>query len=263
MDVRPAAVAGSFYPADPLRLAGEVRVHLAAAEPPGELRPKALVAPHAGYVYSGPVAGSAFRQLEPWRDRIERVVLLGPSHFVPFSGLALSSAQVFRTPLGDVPVAAEEARRLADLPQVFLADSPHAREHSLEVELPFLQVALERFDLVPLAVGDASPEEVAEVLEQLWGGDETLLVVSTDLSHFHDHATAAALDRVTADAIVALDVAGIGAEAACGRNPLRGLLLAARRRRLAAAELDLRSSGDTGGRDRRDRVVGYGAFAFA
>jgi AmmeMemoRadiSam system protein B len=259
MNVRPAAVAGSFYPAEPSRLAAEVRAHLSSAEPPLGRRPKGLVAPHAGYVYSGPVAGSAFRQLEPWRGAIERVVLLGPSHFVSFSGLALSPADAFRTPLGDVAVEAGAAERLGGLPWVVVADRPHAREHALEVELPFLQIALDRFELVPLVVGEASPEEVAEVLERLWGGAETLVVVSTDLSHYHDYATAAARDRKTADAIVELDVEGIGESAACGRNPLRGLLLAARRRALEAAELDLRSSGDTAGG--RDRVVGYGAFA--
>jgi hypothetical protein len=270
MKVRPAAVAGSFYPADPRRLEAAVRGHLAATAPPGGSRPKALVAPHAGYVYSGPVAGSAFRQLEPWCGGIDRVVLLGPSHFVPFAGLALPAAREFETPLGDVPVAADAAARLADLPQVVVSDLPHGREHALEVELPFLQVALGRFELVPLVVGEATPEEVAEVLDRLWGGDETLIVVSTDLSHYRDYATAAALDRATADAIVALDVAGIAAGAACGRNPLRGLLLAARRRGLVVSELDLRSSGDTaGGGSRGDRswrsepVVGYGAFAVA
>ncbi len=261
MKVRPAAVAGSFYPADPRRLEAEVRGFLAAAAAPAGAPPKALVAPHAGYVYSGPVAGNAFRQLAPWREAIDRVVLLGPSHFVPFMGLALPAAAAFATPLGDVPVAAAAADRLAGLPQVVVADAPHGREHSLEVELPFLQVALERFELVPLAVGDASPDEVAAVLDRLWGGAETLIVVSTDLSHYRDYATAAALDRATADAVVALDVDGIAVGAACGRNPLRGLLQAARQRGLVVSELDLRSSGDTAGG--RDRVVGYGAFALA
>jgi AmmeMemoRadiSam system protein B len=270
MKVRAAAVAGSFYPADPRRLEAEVRGHLAAGDPQPGRRPKALVAPHAGYAYSGPVAGSAFRQLAPWRGEIARVVLLGPSHFVPLAGLALPTASAFETPLGGVPLAADAAVRLAGLPQVVVADLPHGREHALEVELPFLQVALEHFELVPLVVGDASPEEVAEVLERLWGGGETLIVVSTDLSHYRDYATAAALDRATADAIVAFDVDGIAAGDACGRNPLRGLLLAARRHGLGATELDLRSSGDTAGggdrsaqRERREPVVGYGAFAFA
>ena len=261
MQSRPAAVAGSFYPADARRLEAEVRRHLAAADPPRGARPKALVAPHAGYLYSGPVAGSAFRQLEPWRAAIDRVVLLGPSHYVPFAGLALPSAEIFETPLGQVPVAREAQDRLVGLPRVAVADLPHRREHALEVELPFLQVALDRFQLVPLVVGDAEPEEVASVLDRLWGGEETLIVVSTDLSHYLDYATAAARDRATADAIAALDVNRIGSDDACGRNPLRGLLLAARNRGLEVTELDLRNSGDTAGG--RDRVVGYGAFAFA
>ncbi len=261
MKVRSPAVAGRFYPADARRLEAEVRGHLAAAAPPRGGRPKGLIAPHAGYVYSGPVAGSAFRQLEPWRDAIDRVILLGPSHFVPFEGLALPSVRAFATPLGEVGVADDAATRLAGLPQAFVSDVPHGREHALEVELPFLQVALDRFELVPLVVGEASPAEVVEVLDRLWGGDETLIVVSTDLSHYRDYATAAVLDRATADAIVALDVEGIAVEDACGRNPLRGLLLAARRRGLVVAELDLRSSGDTAGG--RGQVVGYGAFALA
>ncbi len=264
MTRRPAAVAGRFYPADPGQLEAEVRHHLAQAVAPAGRLPKALVAPHAGYVYSGPVAGSAFRQLEPFRTSIRRVVLLGPSHFWPFRGLALPSARAFATPLGDVPIASDARERLADISQVVVADRPHSREHSLEVELPFLQVALDRFDLVPLSVGDAAPDEVAAVLERLWGGDETLIVISTDLSHFLDYDTARIRDRATADAIVALDPERIGDADACGRHPLRGLLVAARRHGLVARELDLRSSGDTAGeRERSQSVVGYGAFALA
>ena len=261
MSARAPAVAGSFYPADPGRLERAVREHLAQAAPPDGRRPKALVAPHAGYVYSGPVAGSAFRTLETAREAVSRVVLLGPSHFVAIDGLALSTASAFATPLGEVSVAGGAAERLAELSQVLRADRPHAREHSLEVELPFLQLALGRFELVPLAVGDAEPDQVAEVLDLLWGGDETLIVVSTDLSHYLDYATARARDRATADAILRLDEGAIGESDACGRMPLRGLLRAARAHGLKARELDLRSSGDTAGG--RDQVVGYGAFAFA
>ena len=264
MSVRSPAVAGSFYPAEPGRLEREVREHLsagAAAASADGRGPKALVAPHAGYLYSGPVAGSAFRALEAVRGAISRVVLLGPSHFVPLEGLALPTAHAFATPLGEVPVDAGAAERLAILPQVVRADRPHAREHSLEVELPFLQIALARFELVPLAVGNAEPEEVAAVLDLLWGGDETLIVISTDLSHYLDYANARTRDRATADAILRLDEGAIGESDACGRVPLRGLLHAARARGMTAHELDLRSSGDTAGG--RDQVVGYGAFAFA
>jgi hypothetical protein len=259
--VRPPAVAGTFYPAGRLRLESELRAHLAAAAPPAVPRAKAIVAPHAGYVYSGPVAGSAFRQLAGRGGEIRRVVLLGPSHFVPLDGLALPAAAAFETPLGEIPVAADARAALAGLPQVVVADRPHAREHSLEVELPFLQLVLGEFDLVPLAVGDASPAAVAEVLERLWDGAETLIVVSTDLSHYLDYAAAVARDRATAEAIVALDERRIGDRDACGRHPLRGLLVAAKRQGLAVTQLDLRNSGDTTGG--KDRVVGYGAFALA
>jgi len=259
--VRPPAVAGSFYPADPRRLCAEVEAHLAAAAPAPPPAPRALIAPHAGYVYSGPVAGTAFRALAPRRAEIRRVVLLGPSHYVALRGLALPSAAAFSTPLGEVPLAADAAALLAGLPQVVIDDRPHEREHSLEVELPFLQVVLGSFELVPLAAGEAEPEEVAAVLEHLWDGDATLVVVSSDLSHFLDYESAARRDRETSRAIVALDERRVGADDACGCVPVRGLLLAARRRGLAARLLDLRSSGDTAGG--RERVVGYGAYAFA
>jgi MEMO1 family protein len=258
---RPPAVAGTFYPADARQLTTEVRAHLAAGARDAGPPPKALVAPHAGYVYSGPVAGSAFRTLEPIAARLRCVVLLGPSHFVPLAGLALPAWDAFATPLGEVPVAADVVRALAALPQVTVADPPHAREHALEVELPFLQTLLGDFELVPLTVGEAEPDEVAAVLDVVWGGEETLVVVSSDLSHYLDYATARRRDAATSAAIVALDERRIGVDDACGRNPLRGLLAAARQRRLAARQLDLRSSGDTAGP--RDAVVGYGAFAFA
>lgn len=258
--VRPPAVAGTFYPAEPRRLRAEVGACLAAAPEPQGPPPRAVVAPHAGYVYSGPVAGSAFRAVAPLAGRVRRVALLGPSHFVAFDGLALPAWERFATPLGEIPVDAAARAELADLPQVRTDDRPHAREHALEVELPFLQSLLGGFALVPLVVGEASPDDVAEAIERLWR-DDTLVVVSTDLSHYLDYETAALRDRATSDAIVALDPEWIGELDACGRHPLRGLLVAARRRGLTARELDLRSSGDTAGP--RDRVVGYGAYAFA
>jgi AmmeMemoRadiSam system protein B len=256
-------VAGSFYPADPKALERDVRQQVAGAAPSkeGAAPPKALIVPHAGYVYSGPVAATAYARLLPVRDQIERVVLLGPSHHVPLRGLALPDADAFATPLGVVELDAEAAARALALPQVRRLGEPHEWEHSLEVQLPFLQLALRAFRLVPLAVGDARDEEVAEVLEALWGGPETLLLVSSDLSHYHDYATARRLDAATSDAILALRPAALGPASACGRVPVRGLLLAARRRGLRPELLDLRSSGDTAGP--RDRVVGYGAYAFA
>ena len=262
--IREPAVAGFFYPDDADALREEVRACLAAGR--RRLRdtqeaPKALIVPHAGYVYSGPIAGTAYAAIAPIAERIERVVLLGPSHRVAFRGLALSSADAFRTPLGDVPLDGAGAAALAELRQVDVYDAAHAEEHSLEVQLPFLQVALGRFVLLPIVAGDATPAEVAEVIEASWGGPETLLVVSSDLSHYYDYATAASLDRATSAAIEALHPDGVGEESACGRVPVRGLLVAAAKHALAARTLDLRSSGDTAGP--RDRVVGYGAYAFA
>jgi len=258
--VRPPAVAGTFYPGDPRELRAMVTRLLGAAVPaPPGAAPKALIVPHAGYRASGPVAASAYALLAPARRRVRRVVLVGPSHRVAVPGVALSGAARFATPLGEVPVDTEAPASLADLPQVGVMDAVHAREHSLEVQLPFLQVVLEDFTLVPLLVHDAGPQEVGEVLERLWGGAETLVVASSDLSHYHDGATARRLDEATAGAIEALRDGDIGEEDACGAAGVRGLLWAARRRGLRARTVDLRNSGDIVGP--RDEVVGYGAFA--
>ncbi len=259
MDVRPAALAGQFYAGDATTLAADVDRFLAEAAVPGPV-PKAIVAPHAGLVFSGPIAGNAYAQLAPIRDRIERVVLLGPAHRVFVRGLCAPTVECFETPLGRVRLDRVALDSLRDLPQVSFADDPHELEHSLEVQLPFLQRLLGDFVLVPLVVGAASADAVAEVLERLWGGPETRIVISSDLSHFHDYDTAREVDRVTTAAIEALDVDGLGEESACGRVPIRGLLTVARRRGLQARTLDLRNSGDTAGR--KDRVVGYGAYAF-
>ena len=258
--VRPAAVAGRFYPSDPVELRALITGLLAQVPPATGPTPKALIAPHAGYLYSGPIAASAYAQLAPARNQIKRIVLFGPSHFVALDGLATTSAEAFATPLGIVPVDVEAVRSIRSLPQVSEFDQAHAPEHSLEVQLPFLQCVLGDFTLVPLAVGDATPEEISEVLDALWGGPETRFVVSSDLSHYQDFQTARRLDRATAKAIEALKPAAIGEERACGRMPIRGLLQAARRHGLRARTIDLRSSGDTAGP--RDKVVGYGAFVF-
>jgi MEMO1 family protein len=218
-----------------------------------------LLVPHAGFRYSGAIAAQAYAQLKPWRERIRRVVLLGPTHRVAVRGLAAPSAQAFETPLGRVAVDSAALAALAALPQVGTSDAAHAQEHSLEVQLPFLQRALGAFTLVPLAVGRASAEEVAEVLERLWGGDETLIVISSDLSHYLPYAQAQAKDRATVDRILRLDPA-LDHEQACGATPLAGALLAARAHGLGARLLDLRNSGDTAGD--RSRVVGYCAIAF-
>ena len=256
--VRPPAVAGAFYPGTPGELDTAVKSHLAKAKNPGGPVPKAIIAPHAGYIYSGPVAATAYVRIKPARERITRVILLGPCHRVPVRGLAASSADSFATPLGTIPVDKEALNRVLALPQVQVFDATHAREHSLEVHLPFLQVVLGEFSLVPLVVGDASPDEVADVIEALWGGPETLVVISTDLSHHLDYHTASRLDGETCKAIEALDPSRIGREQACGRIPMSGMLALAKRRGLAITTVDLRNSGDTAGP--RDQVVGYGSW---
>jgi hypothetical protein len=222
--------------------------------------PKAIIVPHAGYIYSGPIAASAYARIQPARGRITRVVLLGPAHRVGFHGLALSSADCFQTPLGRITVDQEAVKKISGLPQVQVMDAAHMQEHSLEVHLPFLQEVLGEFSLVPLVVGDAEPSEVAEVLEALWGGPETLIVISSDLSHYHDYKTAQRLDRATSEAIEQLRLEDIQYDHACGRNPVSGLLQVARQRGLKAKTIDLRNSGDTAGTP--DRVVGYGAYIF-
>ena len=256
--IRPAAVAGLFYPADAVQLHQEIQSMLATAEQTGSA-PKALIVPHAGYIYSGPIAASAFAQLNTIKHAVERVVLLGPCHRVPLRGLATSSADYFQTPLGNIRIDREAVSRIASLPQVEEFDLTHQQEHSLEVQLPFLQEVLDDFSLVPLVVGDANAEEVSEVLESLWGGDETLIVISSDLSHYHDYETARAMDGETCQAIENMDPSAIQYDHACGRNPVTGLLLAASRHGLHVTTLDLRNSGDTAGD--KSSVVGYGAWA--
>jgi AmmeMemoRadiSam system protein B len=257
--VRNPAVAGLFYPADPRELQAMVAEYLGAVHAAGSV-PKAIIAPHAGYIYSGPIAASAYARLRPAHGRITRVVLLGPAHRVGFHGLALSSAECFQTPLGRITVDQEAVKKISSLPQVQVMDVAHRQEHSLEVHLPFLQEVLGEFSLVPLVVGDAGPGEVAEVLEVLWGGPETLIVISSDLSHYHDYKTAQRLDQATSRAIERLQPENIGYDDACGRNPVNGLLQVARSRGLKVRTVDLRNSGDTAGTP--DRVVGYGAYVF-
>ncbi|MCC6534709.1 MAG: AmmeMemoRadiSam system protein B [Burkholderiales bacterium] len=259
LSIRQPAVAGMFYPADPGKLAAAVDELLAAAQRSQHdgAAPKALIVPHAGYVYSGPVAASAYSRLRSARDRIRRVVLMGPVHRVPVRGLALPGASAFATPLGTVPVDAAAVEQVRRMPQVVESAPAHALEHSLEVHLPFLQRALASFSLVPFAVGTATREEVAEVLDRLWGGDETLIVVSSDLSHYLPYDQAREIDAATAAMIRDLR-SDIDHERACGGTPLNGLMLAANRRQLEVQLVDLRNSGDTAGG--RDRVVGYGSF---
>ena len=261
LNTRPAAVAGSFYPGAGGELAECVSTLLAAARPEESLAPiKALIVPHAGYIYSGPIAASAYALLTSQRASISRVVLLGPCHRVATRGLVLPLAQAFATPLGTVTIDEGLAVQLADLPQVQRSDAPHQLEHSLEVQLPFLQTVLEDFSLLPLAVGEATAAEVAEVLDLVWGGPETLIVISSDLSHYHSYAEARSRDQSTVAQILALTPL-TSFEQACGALPVNALLISAKNHGLVPRLLDLRNSGDTAGD--RERVVGYAALAFS
>ena len=246
--VRAPAVAGMFYPADPGELQRMIRAFLAGAKPGPH--PKAMIVPHAGYIYSGPIAAGAYALIRP--EGIERVVLIGPSHRVALRGLAGSGAPVWLTPLGEVPVECPDF--------IPVNEAAHALEHSLEVQLPFLQTVLGAFTLIPLVAGDASSEEVSDVLEKLWRGPETLVVVSSDLSHYENYETARVMDSAASEGILALNERSLDYDNACGRVPISGLLRIAKKKRLHAELVDLRNSGDTAGP--RDQVVGYGAFAF-
>jgi AmmeMemoRadiSam system protein B len=258
--IRQPAVAGMFYPDDARELTLMVADFLSNAESKGD-SVKAIIAPHAGYIYSGPIAGSAYALLSDCATTIERVVLLGPAHRVSVRGLAVSSAESFATPLGNVAIDTEAVQDVLALPQVTISDAAHAPEHSLEVHLPFLQSICPGIRIVPLVVGQATADEVEEVLDMLWGGVETVIVISSDLSHFYDYATAHTLDATTAEAIEALNPQALRYDSACGQVAIQGMLQVARKKGLHAQTIDLRNSGDTAGP--RSRVVGYGAFIFA
>lgn len=260
---RPAAVAGSFYPAQPAALADTIEQLLAAAQPAAVTQaPKALIVPHAGYIYSGPIAASAYASLHASGAlaRVRKVVLLGPAHRLAFHGLALPAAEAFDTPLGSVPVDTELAKRALELPQVQRNAAAHALEHALEVQLPFLQQLLQEFSILPLLVGQASSKDAAAVLHHVWGGEETLILISSDLSHYLPAAQARQLDRATATHIGALHALS-SHQQACGATAINALLECARQRGLQAQQLDLRNSSDTAGEP--SRVVGYAAFAFS
>jgi MEMO1 family protein len=259
MTIRSPAVAGTFYPSSPDALDRVVRAALAAADV-DPAAAKAIVAPHAGYIYSGPIAGASFQSVAHLGGQITRVVLIGPTHRLYFPGIAVPTATGLATPLGTVAIdAAGVSRALAD-PEVALLDAAFDNEHALEVELPFIQVLFPRAAVVPLIVGEASPQAVERVLASLWGGPETLIVVSSDLSHYHGYAAARALDLATSQAIEVIAPAKVDANRACGHRALAALLHHAGERDLRATTRDLRNSGDTSGS--RDRVVGYGAYTF-
>lgn len=257
--VRKPAMAGTFYPDESNVLANEVTRLLDAAVSNDTRQPKAIIAPHAGYIYSGRTAAAAYARLKPFADIIKRVVLLGPSHRAPVRSLAIPSVTAFATPLQTVPLDLEILEVIFTLPQVKVSDAAHASEHSLEVQIPFLQTVLTSFSLVPIAVGHARPEEVADVLGKLWGSDETLIVVSSDLSHFLPYASAKVRDRMTCDSILDC-IPEITPEEACGAFAINGLLLAARQHKLKPELVQLCNSGDTAGK--KNSVVGYASFAF-
>lgn len=265
--IRPAAVAGMFYPDDPRQLRHMIANYLDAVDADkrnhnrGETAPKAIIVPHAGYIYSGPIAASAYSRLQNFAQQISRVILIGPAHRVYFKGVAIPSCDQFATPLGSVTLDHEAIRLAANIVDVQVLDEPHVYEHSLEVHLPFLQTILKNFKLVPILAGDTTSNVIERVLDALWGGDETLIVISSDLSHYHDYATAKVMDTATSKAIETLTPQDIGEHDACGRIPIAGLLGAARRRGMHGHTIDVRNSGDTAGP--RDRVVGYGAYVFA
>ncbi len=254
---RKPAVAGSFYPANPKALKDMLDGFLAPFGNGGKA-PKALIAPHAGYIYSGSVAASAYARLKSVRDSISRVVLIGPSHRVAFQGLAVSGADSFSTPLGDIMIDKQAIEPLLNLPFVGYLEQAHTQEHSLEVHLPFLQHTLSNFKLIPIVAGDASPDQVSQVIDKLWDDNETLIVISSDLSHYHDYLSAQRLDRHTSDLIEQLRYQEITSEFACGKVPVTGLLKLLREKALRIKTIDLRNSGDTAGD--KQRVVGYGAY---
>ena len=259
--LRSCAVAGTFYPDDPVDLRKTVQ-HFIAAAPTHRTEskpPQALIGPHAGYQYSGPIAGSAYAPLPSAAGRIRRVVIMGPAHRVSFSGLATVSVPAFDSPLGEVPVDQPAISAITNLPDVIVHDGAHEYEHGLEVHLPFITETLGHVAIVPVLFGQVSYLSAAQLFDSLWSSD-TMIVVSSDLSHYHDHQTATELDRQTADAIESNRPDRIGPQQACGHTAIRGLLTAAGQRGLHAHCVDLRNSGDTAGP--KERVVGYGAFHF-
>ncbi len=258
--IRPAAVSGLFYPDEPVELKAQITGFLNEKSNTSTVRPKAIIVPHAGTIYSGSIAATAYCTLLPHTLAIRKVILLGPAHRVYLRGLALPAVDQFQTPLGEIDLDTETIQNLvADFPQINISDRAHAEEHSLEVQLPFLQEVLDSFSLIPFVVGDATPAQVASVIEHLWGTDECLVVISTDLSHFHNYEEAVRLDRITASYIESKQGDQLEESSACGRIPMGGLLQIAQEKQMTIKRLDLRNSGDTAGR--KDQVVGYGSWA--
>jgi len=258
--IRRPCVAGHFYPGDEKELQSTVDNLITSAEELDLPAPKAIISPHAGYIYSGPIAATIYKTLIPHKDSIKKVVLIGPAHRVAFKGIAVTNMDKFATPLGDIAIDSELVKQSLTLDNVNTNDHAYDMEHSLEVQLPFLQTVLHDFTLMPCVAGFAHPQDIAQLIELLWGGPETLIVISSDLSHYHDYTTAQKLDQSATEAIVSLEPDQISDDQACGRLPVKGLLIAAKKLGLNAKVLDLRNSGDTAGD--KDRVVGYGAYHF-
>jgi len=257
--IRQPAVAGTFYPADKEQLKLTLKHYLNEALE-GQKVPRAIIVPHAGYIYSGAIAATAYARLKQASQSIKRVVLIGPSHRVGFTGLALSSASDFATPLGNITIDIDAVKQLAELPFIDYIDQAHEFEHSLEVHLPFLQTVLQQFSLIPVLAGDASAEQVCQLLEMFWGQQDCLIVISSDLSHFHDYQTAKELDKKTSEIFEKLQYEKLNGHSACGCVPVSGLLALARKNKLQLKTIDLRNSGDTAGSNNRSRVVGYGSY---
>jgi AmmeMemoRadiSam system protein B len=258
-NVRYPAVADMFYPADPMELAHTINNLVSYAKEVSHI-PKAIITPHAGYIYSGEIAANAFAALIKVAKQIRRVVIMGPAHHYPFRGVAASSADYFLTPLGKIELDQDAIAKIIGLPRVTISDEAHLYEHSIEVQLPFLQVLLSDFKLIPLLANTSPIEYITQVLDALWGGDETLIIVSSDLSHYHPYAEAQTMDKQVAQAILDGKIEAIKDENACGALPIRALVQIAKQKNLQAKLIDLRNSGDTAGT--KDKVVGYGAFHF-
>ena len=262
-DIRPPAIAGTFYPHNPDELADTVRHYLTQAGrffDTAHKAPKAIIAPHAGYIYSGFTAAAVYNRLYPSCETIRRVIMLGPCHRVAINYAALPSSKLFQTPIGNIPVDTDSIDNIKHLDYVKIFNATHAKDHCIEIHLPFLQMILKKFKIVPIIIGDISPLKVAEIIETLWGGPETLILVSSDLSHYLDHTQANTLDSQTSKIIERMDFEALRSDQACGCHSIKGLLMVARKKRLSAYTADVRNSGDTAGS--KDRVVGYGSWYF-
>jgi AmmeMemoRadiSam system protein B len=258
---RSAAVSGLFYPDEPQILRDTIDTLLSqSAIKEQSTQVKAIIAPHAGYQYSGLTAARVYKQLQTLRDRIQRVVLLGPSHRVAFEGMALTEADFFETPLGQIKVNKDDYPQLLAMENMFVFEQAHVAEHCIEVQLPFLQRILNNFTIIPIVVGIADPHSVSNIIESLWGGDETLFVISSDLSHYQSYESAQQTDNETSRAILDLDFNAIQPNNACGCMAVNGLLNFAHRHPLTVKLIDQCNSGDTAGD--KDKVVGYGSYLF-